>query len=93
MFWAEEPKDRQAYTSPISSFGRQFQSKAENERSGIGILRHQEVLDNAALHTTQAGKPTTEEDDFEARFNEAATGGAELFRCRFARYSHCKSSS
>ena len=48
------------------------------------------ILDNAALHTTQAGKPTTEEDDFEAGFNEAATGGAELFRCRFARYSHCK---
>lgn len=48
------------------------------------------ILDNAALHTTQAGKPTTEEDDFEARFNTAAGTGAELFRCRFARYSHCK---
>src|SRR5947208_2715136 len=48
------------------------------------------ILDNAALHTTQAGKPTTEEDDFEARFNAAAATGAELFRCRFARYSHCK---
>ena len=46
-----------------------------------------------ALHTTQAGKPTTEEDDFDARFNEAATGGAELFRCRFARYRTAKSSS
>jgi hypothetical protein len=48
------------------------------------------ILDNAALHTTQAGKPTTEEDDFEVRFNAAAAAGAELFRCRFARYSHCK---
>ncbi len=48
------------------------------------------ILDNAALHTTQAGKPTTEEDGFEVRFNAAAATGAELFRCRFARYSHCK---
>ena len=48
------------------------------------------ILDNAALHTTQAGKPTTEEDDFEVRFNAAAATGAELFRCRFGRYSHCK---
>jgi len=48
------------------------------------------ILDNAALHVTQAGKPTTEEDDFEARFNAAAAPGAELFRCRFGRYSHCK---
>ena len=48
------------------------------------------ILDNATLHRTQAGKPTTEEDDFEARFNAAAVAGAELFRCRFGRYSHCK---
>src|SRR5437773_10078295 len=48
------------------------------------------VLDNATLDRTQAGKPTTEEDDFEARFNAAAATGAELFRCRFGRYSHCK---
>ena len=48
------------------------------------------ILDNAALHVTQPGKPTTEEDDFEARFNAAAAPGAELFRCRFGRYSHCK---
>src|SRR2546423_3950339 len=48
------------------------------------------ILDNAALHTTQAGKPTTEEDDFEARFRGAAAVGAELFRRRLARYSHCK---
>ena len=48
------------------------------------------ILDNAALHVTQAGKPATEEDDFEARFNAAAAPGAELFRCRFGRYSHCK---
>ncbi len=30
------------------------------------------ILDNATLHRTQAGKPTTEEDDFQARFNAAA---------------------
>ncbi|HEY4270602.1 MAG TPA: phospholipase D-like domain-containing protein [Candidatus Udaeobacter sp.] len=48
------------------------------------------ILDNAALHTTQAGKPTTEEDDFEIRFNTVAAAGAEVFRCRFGRYSHCK---
>jgi len=48
------------------------------------------ILDNATLHRTQAGKPTTEEDDFQARFNAAAVPGAELFRCRFDRYSHCK---
>jgi hypothetical protein len=48
------------------------------------------ILDNAALHVTPAGKPTTEEDDFEARFNAVAAVGAEVFRCHFARYSHCK---
>jgi phospholipase D-like protein len=48
------------------------------------------ILDNATLHRTQAGKPTTEEDDFETKFNAVAAAGAELFRCRFGRYSHCK---
>jgi hypothetical protein len=48
------------------------------------------ILDNAALHTTPAGKPATEEDDFEGKFKAVAAAGAELFRCRFARYSHCK---
>src|SRR5436190_9734574 len=48
------------------------------------------ILDNDALRDTQPGKPTTEEDDFEVRFNAAAAPGAELFRCRFGRYSHCK---
>src|SRR5438093_11948088 len=48
------------------------------------------ILDNATLHRTQTGKPTTEEDDFQARFKAVAGTGAELFRCPFARYSHCK---
>ena len=49
------------------------------------------ILDNAALHhVTQPGKPPTEEDDFETRFNAAAAAGADIFRCRFGRYSHCK---
>ena len=48
------------------------------------------ILDNAALHTTQPGEPTTEEDDFETRFNAVAVSDAAVFRCRFARYSHCK---
>jgi hypothetical protein len=48
------------------------------------------ILDNAALHTTQTGKPATEEDDFETKFKVVAAAGAEIFRCRFARYSHCK---
>jgi phosphatidylserine/phosphatidylglycerophosphate/cardiolipin synthase-like enzyme len=48
------------------------------------------ILDNATLHRTQAGKPTTEEDDFEVRFKAAAAASAEIFRCRFDRYSHCK---
>ena len=34
------------------------------------------ILDNAALHhVTQPGKPPTEEDDFEVRFNAAAAAG------------------
>jgi len=48
------------------------------------------ILDNAALHVTPTGKPTSEEDDFEVRFLAAAATGAKLFRCHFARYSHCK---
>src|SRR2546423_621700 len=89
MFWGRRKIVRLILRRSDRS-GVSFKGQAEIERSGIGILRHQEVLDLPALHTTQAGKPTTAEDDFEAGFNEAATGGAELFRCRFARYSHCK---
>ncbi|MGH9946548.1 MAG: phospholipase D-like domain-containing protein [Pyrinomonadaceae bacterium] len=49
------------------------------------------ILDNAALHTTAAGAANlSEEDDFEQRFIAAAGAGAEVFRCRFGRYSHCK---
>ncbi len=44
------------------------------------------ILDNAALHKG----PKAEEDDFEKRFNAVATGSAAIFRCHFARYSHCK---
>ncbi|MFM9904844.1 MAG: hypothetical protein ACKVQJ_09765 [Pyrinomonadaceae bacterium] len=55
------------------------------------------ILDNAALHVTGKPKPPatqplppSEEDDFESRFNAVKTGAAEVFRCRFGRYSHCK---
>ncbi len=44
------------------------------------------IIDNAALHTEAGSK----EGDFEQRFKLKATGQAEIFRCRFARYSHCK---
>lgn len=49
------------------------------------------ILDNAFLHHNNStnGK-LTEEDDFENRFNNQKKQGAELFRCRFGRYSHCK---
>jgi hypothetical protein len=49
------------------------------------------ILDNAALHTQadKKGNPT-KENDFEARFNAKAKSGSEIFRCRFARFSHCK---
>ena len=49
------------------------------------------IIDNASLHKTAAGAATpTEEDDFTAQFGAAAASGAEVFRCRFGRYSHCK---
>jgi len=47
------------------------------------------MLDNAALHSSTPGKPS-EEDDFTQMFVNAAHPGSEIFRCRFARYSHCK---
>lgn len=49
------------------------------------------ILDCAPLHdsSTDAGK-NSKEDDFEKRFSKVATGDAEVFRCKFARYSHCK---
>ncbi len=49
------------------------------------------IMDNAALHTApdKAGNPSTE-NNFETRFNAKARNGAALFRCRFARYAHCK---
>jgi hypothetical protein len=49
------------------------------------------ILDCADLHdsTTDQGK-NSKEDDFEKRFNRTATGKSEMFRCKFARYSHCK---
>jgi hypothetical protein len=62
--------------------------------AGVGRIRI--ILDNAALHVTPKPKPpattakASEEDDFEKRFNAVADDGAEVFRCRFARYSHCK---
>ncbi len=49
------------------------------------------ILDNAALHTgaDEKGK-IPKEDQFQERFTKVAKGSAEIFRCRFARYSHCK---
>jgi hypothetical protein len=49
------------------------------------------IIDNAALHTAvnKKGK-ITEEDDFENKFKLKATGISKIFRCHFARYSHCK---
>ncbi len=44
------------------------------------------IDNNSSLHT---GTNSTE-DDFEQRFILNATGNAEIFRCHFARYSHCK---
>ncbi len=44
------------------------------------------IIDNASLHTGIK----TEEDDFTKRFGLVATGESEIFRCHFARYSHCK---
>lgn len=49
------------------------------------------ILDNADLHTgpDKKGK-LPKEDQFEQLFNAKAKSGAEMFRCKFARYSHCK---
>jgi hypothetical protein len=49
------------------------------------------ILDNSKSHSgkIKSGR-IPEEDDFERRFKECKTGGAEIFRCRFGRYSHCK---
>ena len=48
------------------------------------------ILDNADLHAgaDEKGK-IPKEDQFEQRFNAKAKAGAEIFRCKFARYSHC----
>lgn len=46
------------------------------------------ISDNASLHHTS--KNDTKEDDFAIRFKNIANGNAEIFRCRFGRYSHCK---
>lgn len=49
------------------------------------------ILDNAALHSGEDEKGNfPKEDQFEKLFNAKATPGAEMFRCKFARYSHCK---
>lgn len=49
------------------------------------------ILDDAGLHTIpdKKGNPT-KENDFEARFKTKAKGNSSIFRCNFARYSHCK---
>ncbi len=44
------------------------------------------IIDNASLHIAA----NAEENDFEQRFKLKATGSAEIFRCHFARFSHCK---
>ncbi len=48
------------------------------------------ILDDATLHKAKVGKEPTKEDDFAQRFIDNAKGNAEIFRCNFARYSHCK---
>ena len=44
------------------------------------------IIDDASLHTDAGSK----ENDFEQRFKLKATGEAEIFRCHFARFAHCK---
>jgi phospholipase D-like protein len=46
------------------------------------------ILDNAALHHDP--KDPQPEDKFEARFEEAAKGAAEITRGKFSRYAHDK---
>jgi hypothetical protein len=46
------------------------------------------ILDNAALHHDKQG--STPEDQFEAKFTEAANGDAAILRGKFGRYSHDK---
>ena len=48
------------------------------------------ILDNAALHTTRPESPRRKKTISRPDCTAAAAAGAELFRCRFARYSHCK---
>jgi hypothetical protein len=49
------------------------------------------ILDNSSSHSgaDKNGK-LPEEDQFEERFKKKAKGKAEIFRCKFARFSHCK---
>jgi hypothetical protein len=49
------------------------------------------ILDNAALHwaADKSGKPT-KENIFQKLFEQEATGAAEIYRCKFGRYAHCK---
>lgn len=49
------------------------------------------ILDNAKLHSgLKDNGESPKEDQFEVRFNAKAASGAEMFRCKFARYAHCK---
>jgi len=48
------------------------------------------ILDNATLHSEKNGSELTREDDFEDRFNGMKKDGAEIYRCKFGRYAHCK---
>ncbi|MCC6451655.1 MAG: hypothetical protein IT171_02130 [Acidobacteria bacterium] len=47
------------------------------------------ILDDAKLHISTAEKPSRE-DEFEGKFRAKATASAEIFRCHFSRYAHCK---
>jgi hypothetical protein len=49
------------------------------------------ILDDANLHIEpdKKGNPS-KENDFEARFRSKSKNGSDIFRCHFARYSHCK---
>jgi hypothetical protein len=48
------------------------------------------ILDNAALHVTQPGKPRTPEDQFADLFNQQKKAPSDLVRGSFARFSHDK---
>ena len=79
-------------TSTVEMFAYDMNDPGTAERcldlAALGRIRI--ILDDAALHVTEVGKPPSREDDFEARFRSVAANGADIFRCHFSRYAHCK---